>query len=42
MTNFLNNIWISISTPNPGLIKILSIILVFIDPINTIFTYKYF
>lgn len=31
MTNFLNNIWISISTPNPGLIKILSIILVFIE-----------
>ena len=26
MTDFLNNLWVAVSTPNPELIKILSIL----------------
>lgn len=37
MINFLNNIWISISTPNPELIKILSIPLAFIESSLTLY-----
>lgn len=37
MINFLNNIWIAISTPNPELIKILSIPLAFIESSLTLY-----
>lgn len=30
MTDFLNNLWVAVSTPNPALVKVLSIPLAFI------------
>ena len=46
MTDFLNNLWVAISTPNPGLVKALSIPLAFIESsltlylITSIFSFK--
>ena len=31
MTDFLNNLWVAVSTPNPELVKVLSIFLLFIE-----------
>lgn len=46
MTDFLNNLWVAVSTPNPGLVKALSIPLAFIESsltlylITSIFSFK--
>lgn len=46
MTDFLNNLWVAVSTPNPALVKVLSIPLAFIESsltlylITSIFSFK--
>lgn len=41
MTDFLNNLWVAVSTPNPELIKILSIpLLIFLEIPLTLYMLK--